>query len=296
MDGDASLRRFARAIAVTAPQKTAALRTGAAIARKLHSVYYPRERYRIRWTPIGAYAKGTATQPPRDIDMAFVLPYELFLRYNRAGSGGQARLLDDVRARLIQRYPSTKIRRDRVVVALDFGTGTHRAEVVPGFQLSHGVLRIPNSSGHGRWDEVQHIAEIKRVANSERYTGGKTRDLIRLLKVWQAQVPDKGGRRIASLTLELEAVSFLRAWPEATDRTASYEHMVRDFLAHLLAHAGRTRPIPGTRDLKEHGHGWVADAESAHAQAVLACEHSSRKEHDDARHTWGSVFGRRFAP
>jgi tRNA nucleotidyltransferase (CCA-adding enzyme) len=85
---------------------------------------------------IGSWAKHTRIRPPRDIDLVFVLPDDVYLRYENRVGNKQSQLLQEVRDVLRASYPRTDIRGDGPVVGVGFGS--FDVEVVPSFKLSSG--------------------------------------------------------------------------------------------------------------------------------------------------------------
>src|SRR6266446_541789 len=197
--------QFLRNIRITQGQYDDAITKIDGVAGKLHSHYYSTRYNGSTRLIIGSYGKGTQVRPPRDVDILFLMPYEEYVRYNSYSGNGQSQLLQDVKAVLQERYPTTeKIRGDGQVVVVPF-TGGHTVELLPAWRTTDKQYLIPDTHGGGSWKVVDHTAEIANVHNSDSRSNGNTRNLIKMMKVWQAEcsVP------IKSLVLELRAVNFL---------------------------------------------------------------------------------------
>ncbi|MFF7725126.1 hypothetical protein [Streptomyces sp. NPDC008001] len=149
---------------------------------------------------------------------------------------------------------------------------------------------MPNTHDGGSWRRVDHNAEISFVADSDVRTFGNTRNLIRMMKIWQSEcsVP------IKSLVLELRCVEFLRTWEHAPRSTAYYDWMVRDFFAELIKKVNHSREIPGTDEKKQYGDAWLSKANSAHSRAVIACQYEAEDRRTDAALEWRKIFGGQY--
>jgi hypothetical protein len=98
---------------------------------------------------IGSWGKYLATRPPCDIDAYFLLPPEVYHRFQNRIGNRQSALLQEVRDVMLPTYPNTTIQADRHVVLVSFGS--YAVEVVPAFLLTDGRYWICDSVGLGRY-------------------------------------------------------------------------------------------------------------------------------------------------
>lgn len=63
---------------------------------------------------VGSFGRKTGINDISDLDMLYIMPKTKWVDYDK--SGGQLKLLQDVRDAILKRYPNTKIRVDRLVV------------------------------------------------------------------------------------------------------------------------------------------------------------------------------------
>ncbi|GGX62309.1 SMODS domain-containing nucleotidyltransferase [Streptomyces hiroshimensis] len=281
---------FLKNIMVTSDQCASALTSANAIARKLHGHYSNRPYSDDCRLIIGSYGKDTAVNPPRDVDVLFFMPVSEYHRFNGHKYNGQSALLQELKGLFQARYPRTmEIGGDGQVVVVDFSTG-HTVEVLPAWHRQGGGLLVPNTHDGGSWQHVDHKAEIAYVADSDARTNGNTRNLIRMMKVWQkhCSVP------IKSLVLELRSVKFLSTWNRSRESMTFYDWMVRDFFAELVEKANCWHTIPGTSEKKQYGDVWLSKAQSAHRRAVKACEYELASKHIDASLEWQKIFGSQY--
>ena len=70
-------------------------------------------------------------RPPRDVDLLFTPPVDVYHQFNQRIGNKQSQLLQHVAAVLRATYPQTAIRGDGQVVVIGFNT--YRIEVAPAF-------------------------------------------------------------------------------------------------------------------------------------------------------------------
>lgn len=237
---------------------------------------------------VGSWGKSTEIRPPRDIDILFKLPKNVYDRYQQLpyGRNKQSELLQEVKRVLERSYTTTDMRGDGQVVTVKFGS--YAVEVAPAFALQNSAqFWICNTHAGGSYKTVDPVAEQEAVKLSNDRTKGNTRDLIRMMKCWQAycSVPMK------SFWIELVAVDFLGTWRHAGNTTVYYDYIVRDFLAHLVARANWTFYVPGTRESIMIGSNWISRAESALERAKKACDYEAATRDFDAGYEWQKIFG-----
>ena len=281
---------FLSNIALTADNRADAKTKYDGVAKKLHIHYYGTTYDGSTKLLIGSYGKRTAVRPPRDVDVLFLMPFADYARFNNYQGNGQSALLQEIRSVLQEKYSTTeKIRGDGQVVVVPFKNG-HTVEVLPAWRSKGKQYIIPNTHDGGSWKIVDHDAEFANVGDSDTRSDGNTRNLIKMMKAWQAEcsVP------IKSLVLELRAVNFLAKWKYFDNGTTYYDWMVRDFFEGLIAKANSWCTIPGIEEKRYYGNAWLSRAESAYNRATKACEFESEKKEYDAAVEWRKIFGSQY--
>lgn len=184
-------------------------------------------------------------------------------------------------------YPATAIRGDGQVVVVPFAT--FKVEVVPAFATSSTepyLICDTNDGGCFKFSDPK--AEIRLLDYRDGLAHGDTRNLIRMLKVWQRFCNVPG---MKSFYLELLAQDFLSSWEYVGKSSVYYDWMCRDFFTMLL---GETLVcVPGTNEIIYLGDAWKTRAESARAAAVEACEDDPDYPHLVSSH-WQKIFGTDF--
>ncbi len=254
------------------------------VCKKLHDHYYTSEYTGSTKLLIGSYGKKTNIRPARDVDVIFKLPpdkYKTDSNYNY-----QSYLLQEVRDILQEKYPSSDIRGDGPVVVVNF-SNDHFIEVVPAIELTSNKFYIPITTDGGYWKLDDPRALFKFIDDSDSSTNGNTRNLIRMIKRWQAvcSVP------IKSMVIEIRAVLFLIDYENKDKSSMYYDWMVRDYFKQLIEKAGNEYKLPGLTEKIPYGDAWKSKAESAYSRAVKACEYESDKNEELATEEWKKIFG-----
>jgi Second Messenger Oligonucleotide or Dinucleotide Synthetase domain len=234
---------------------------------------------------IGSWGKNTRLRPSRDIDILFLLPSEVYWRFQSRNENRQSQLLQEVRYVLGQTYSQTALRGDGQVVSVPFSSMP--VEVVPGFRCTDGTIIICDTNDGGRYKKSSAEAEAYELDASDRSWNGNTRALARMLKQWQRErnVPLK------SFQLERLAVEFLRVWPFRHRDVFWYDWMVRDFLAYLISRANGYLFMPGTGECVALGNEWLSRAITAHSYARQACDYERENYEALAGYEWRQIFG-----
>jgi len=237
---------------------------------------------------VGSWGKATEIRPPRDIDLLFILPVSVYYRYQRVRDNRQSRLLQEVKGVLGNTYSRTQLRGDGQVVVVPFES--YKVEVIPAFALGDGKFLICNTHWDGSYKITDPITEVQSIERSSIATGGNTRDLIRLIKRWQAHcnVP------LESFCIELLCKGFLDIWALGGKVYIGYDLMVRDFFAHLITRSFPFLLAPGTGELVFVGGAWKSQATTAFRRAERACSYEYLGLSVCAAIEWQGIFGTDF--
>lgn len=280
---------FLSNLELTKSQRDDAMTKVESVARCLHAKYYQGSYDSGNVVVVGSYGKGTATRPPSDVDMLYLLPVSEYYRINQVFGNGQSQLLQEVKRALADTFPRTDLSADGQVVKAPFVS--FAVEVVPAFRCDDGTFITCHTADGGSWRSSNPHAEYRAIADLDSVCENKATYLTKMLKAWKriCNVPLK------SIVLEIAACSFVRQWPHNQQSIFWYDWMVRDFFAFLLQHKNGTAQIPGLQETLSLGDQWVSRCESAYSRAVKACEY----EHDDfgilAEDEWKKIFGDQFA-
>jgi Second Messenger Oligonucleotide or Dinucleotide Synthetase domain len=277
--------QFHRNLALTPAQFLDGITKGIGVAACLNRYYYGSSSGTDNSFFIGSWAKDTATQPPRDVDLYFLLPPAVHNRFEGYLWNRQSALLQEVKGVLASSYPDTDMSGDGQVVLVRFGT--YAAEVVPAFLLTNGRYWICDTHEGGRYKETDPCTAVRYIHAVDKANSGNLRPLIRMLKAWQSScaVP------IKSFELELLAADFLRQSPWRHNNFFWFDWIARDFFAYLYHRAQSFIAVPGTPETIFLGNEWQSRAETAYWRAVKACDFEERNLVYAAGEEWRNIFG-----
>jgi hypothetical protein len=235
---------------------------------------------------IGSWGKTDRVRPSNDIDVMFILPNEVYFRFQQRSGNIQSQLLQELREVLSLTYSDTEMSGDRQVVVVKFGTIP--VEVVPAFRCSDGSLIICDTKNDGRYKAADPVAELAALDASDTRWNGNTRALARMMKKWQQEREVKG---LKAFQLERLAIEFLASWPFSHHDRFWYDWMVRDFFLFLLGRANKSISMPGTGEVISLGAEWLGEAVRAYKHAIAACVYEQANKEALAGQSWQEIFG-----
>ncbi len=155
---------------------------------------------------IGSWGKQTQVRPPRDVDVTFLLPAEVYHRFQARSGNKQSQLLQEIKDILTGTYSTTRMRADGQVVMVPFNSTA--IEVAIGFRCNDGNIIICDTNDGGRYKTSTAEAEAVELNAIDSKYNGNARALIRMVKQWQRErnVPLK------SFQIERLAIEFIQTW------------------------------------------------------------------------------------
>lgn len=280
--------QFLANLELTSKQRGDAIKKVQSVGKCLHAKYYAGDYTGDSVVVVGSYGKGTATRPPSDIDMLYILPHDEYNRIDSLTGNRQSRLLQEIRETLVKSFPRTEISADGQVVKVSFSS--YFIEVVPAFLCSDRTYLICHTANGGSWRASNPIAEYRAIADVDAAYQVKATHLIKMLKAWKrnCNVPLK------SIALEIAASSFIRQWQHNDQSILWYDWMIRDFFRFLWHHKNGTAQIPGIQEIICLGDSWASRCKSAYLRAVKACEYEYHNDGILAEREWKKIFGDQF--
>ncbi|ATF16991.1 hypothetical protein PhaeoP128_00323 [Phaeobacter gallaeciensis] len=233
---------------------------------------------------VGSRGKFTSIGPPRDVDVLFWLPPSVYDRFQARTGNIQSQLLQEVKTVLQKKFYSTAVKGDGPVVKIPFTT--FNVELIPAFKLDTGNYWVCFTNDGGSYKTAAYDAEKDAISQSNDSCGGKTRELVRMMKKWQehCSVP------IKSFWIELVAIEFLQTWEHRDKGKVYYDYMVRDFLLFLKNKRFGNVYAPGTYESMYLGDAWYSRADTAHQRAIKACSYET-SDVGAAGDEWRKIFG-----
>ncbi len=257
------------------------------VVKTLNQAYWNSDSETEHAFYIGSWAKKTHIRPPRDVDLYFLLPIEMYNRFEQYKGNKQSAILQEVKSKLLASYPLSDIKGDGPVVLAGFWT--FNVEIVPAFvyDANDRSYYVCDTKDGGKYKMTKPLHEVDAIEFADKRNNYNVRSLVRMLKCWQAycSVPLK------SFYLELLAIDFFDQWAYKDRGYFYYDWMCRDFFAWLITKANSFVIAPGTYETMWIGDVWQSKAESAYKRAVKACEHEYNSREGDAGDEWQKIFG-----
>ena len=280
--------QFSTELALTPLQRTDGLTKASGVVGCLNRRYYGSDSRTDHSFFIGSWGKNTAGRPPRDVDLYFVLPVEVYYRFQGHVWNRQSALLQEVKSALAETHPDTHMSGDGQIVLVRFGS--YSVEVVPAFLLKNGSYWICDSNNGGRYKENNPWAEANHIDAVDQATNCNLRPLIRMIKAWQehCSVP------IKSFQLELIAAEFLAQSPWRKYDLFWFDWISRDFFLFLYWKANKSIAVPGSSEIIYLCNDWQSRAESAYWRAVNACDYERDNKVEQAGEEWQKIFGQQI--
>jgi hypothetical protein len=272
-------------LAITPSQREDGTTKQAGVRACLNSHYFGTTSETANSFLIGSWGKGTQVRPSRDIDILFLLPGNVWQRYQQRDGNKQSQLLQEVKDVLSASYSQTTLRGDGQVISIPFNSIP--VELSPGFRCQDGSIIICDTNNGGRYKISTAEAEERELSESDRLWSGNTRPLAQMLKQWQREqnVPMK------SFVIERMALHFLNQWSYSNHDVFYYDWMVRDFFAWLLRFVNGNITMPATGEVIQLSSEWRVRAQRAHLNAVSACEYEYISNGALAGEHWQKIFG-----
>ncbi len=216
--------------------------------------------------------------------MLYIMPAGKWDDYKNKG---QQRLLDDAAAAIRQRYPSTEIYADTLVVVIQYQN--FRIEAQPVFKEADGSYTYPYAKSGGCWRTTKPQDELDTTSSVNGEKNGNLRLLARMARAWR----NKHGVAMGGLLIDTLAHNFLVS-TTAYDNTAygSCCYMMRDFLAYLADQPNQDR--------------YAALGSGQHVKVYKKFQSKAKKgleltknaieagEEEIANNRWRKVFGRGY--
>lgn len=293
---DRRFRRFATGLEMTPNQLEDYNTKLREITQCLNRAYWPHlaaGSTDITWLVGGSWSKQTQARPGSDIDLIFLLPWEMRDRYQKRTGNKQSQILQEVKNVLIPSNPRTDIKGDGPTVVVDFSTV--KIEVVPAFLCEPAVgindinlrVQVCDTNDGGRYKIAAPVAERVQAQQANAASQGNFIALARMMRTWKryCNVPVK------SVALDQMIIAFLARYEYAKETPFWHDWMVRDFFAFMLTQKRNFALLPVSFEIIQFGDEWVSRAETAYKTACRACEHEKLDHNAEAGEEWQKIFG-----
>ncbi|KAF1701682.1 nucleotide-binding domain-containing protein [Pseudoxanthomonas suwonensis] len=234
---------------------------------------------------VGSFGRKTGINDISDLDMLYIMPKTKWVDYDK--SGGQLKLLQDVRDAILKRYPTTEIRVDRLVVTVTY-TNFH-VEVQPVFEQEDQSYRYPDTKNGGSWKITKPRPEMQAVADLDGAKNSNLRRLCKMTRAWK----NKHGVSMGGLLIDTLAFNFLSSTAAYDAKSfGCYDELGRDFFKYLADLPEQSEyAAPGSRQRVKVKKKFQRKAQKAYDLCLKAIESAGSSNVNDK---WKKVYGRPF--
>ena len=235
--------------------------------------------------PIQGRLRNTGINGISDLDMLYIMPKTKWDTYNKVG--GQLKLLQDTKEAILKRYPTTKVRVDRLVVTVTY-TNFH-VEVQPVFEQDDKSYKYPDTKNGGSWKFTKPKEEMTAIADLDALKNSNLRRLCKMARAWK----NKHGVGMGGLLIDTLAYNFLSSTSDYDSRSYSfYDWLNRDFFKYLSELPEQTEyAAPGSRQRVRVKRKFQRRAKKAYELCLKAIEAEGK---DNINEKWKAVYGRPF--
>lgn len=233
---------------------------------------------------VGSFGRSTGINGISDLDMLYIMPKGKWDTYK---SGKQLKLLQDAKDAIKARYPSTKVKVDRLVVTVTY-TDFH-VEIQPVFEQDDGSFKYPDTKDGGSWKITKPKEEMAEIASKDDEKNSNLRRLCKMARSWK----NKHGMEMGGLLIDTLAYNFLSGTDEYDTKSyLYYDQMSRDFFKYLSELENQDYyAAPGSRQRVKVRRKFQRKAKKAYKLCMKAIEAEKQKNVNDK---WRKVYGRPF--
>lgn len=234
---------------------------------------------------VGSFGRRTGIKGISDLDMLYIMPKAKWDDYDKVG--GQLKLLQDTKDAILKRYPSTKVRVDRLVVTVTY-TNFH-VEVQPVFEQDDKSYKYPDTKNGGSWKVTKPRKEMAAVANLDAVKNSNLRRLCKMVRAWK----NKHGIGIGGLLIDTLAYNFLNSTSDYDNKSyLSYDGLSRDFFKYISDLPEQSEyTAPGSRQRVKVKKKFQRRAKKAYELCLNAIEAEGK---ENVNEKWKAVYGSPF--
>jgi len=269
---------------VVANAETISLRYGELTAA-LNKAFRDTESKEANSLQVGSFGRKTGIKGISDLDMLYIMPMGSWEKYNTAG--GQLKLLQATKDAIAARYPSTKVRVDRLVVTVTYLN--FHVEVQPVFKQDDSSFKYPDTKNGGCWRTTKPREEMKAVADLDAAKNANLRRLCKMARAWK----NKHGVAMGGLLIDTLAYNFLASTTVYDTKSyLYYDELSRDFFEFLADQADQDEyAAPGSRQRVRVKKRFQRKAKKAHDLCLRAIAAQGQANANDK---WKRIYGRDF--
>lgn len=233
---------------------------------------------------VGSYGRKTGIKGISDLDILYIMPKSSWDDFK---NGGQSRLLQKCCKAISDRYKTTTVKVDRLVVQVEYQN--FKVEVQPVYEQEDGSYKYPDTYQGGSWKFTKPRAEMNEMNSSDDKSNGNLRHLCKMVRAWK----NKHGVGIGGLVID----TFVHRFFQQSDQYdevgyEAYGELSRDFFEFLAGQpkVERINALGSGQHVKIRG-AFRRKAREAFDLCEDAIEDSGNKS---ANEKWRSIFGRGY--
>ncbi|WP_422409585.1 MULTISPECIES: nucleotide-binding domain-containing protein [unclassified Endozoicomonas] len=232
---------------------------------------------------VGSYGRWTGIRGISDLDMLYIMPVGKWETYKN----DQSKLLKDTKEAIKARYPSTKLKVDRLVVQVVYKS--FMVEVQPVFENDDGSFQYPDTYGDGQWKPTKPRLEIEAMKEFVEQKNKNLRKLCKMTRAWK----NKHGVGMGGLLIDTLAYNFLKSTNAYDNKSfAYYDEMCRDFFKYLSEEPDKDYYLAlGSNQQVKVKKKFQKKAKKAYNLSLKAIEAGTS---NSAHKKWKAIFGRPF--
>ena len=256
------------------------------ITQCLNQHYWDSDSETAHSRQVGSYGRQTAIHGVSDLDMAFVLPYEVYQRFHAYESNGQSALLQEVKRVVKDLYKWKDISGDGQIVCIPFRR--FKIELLPVFLDTNRDYIYADTNNGGAWKTTKPIKEIDAITELNKNKNRNLKRLCKMVRSWK----NTHGVNMGGLLIDTFCYNFLNQTKEYDSGSYGlYKYMVRDFFAFLVSQdESQTQwRAPGSNQVVYKKGAFHPKAKKAFRRCVEALEDEA-----NSHKKWKRVFGRAF--
>jgi len=234
---------------------------------------------------VGSFGRKTGINGISDLDMLYIMPKAKWNEYNKAS--GQLKLLQDAKEAILKRYPSTKVRVDRLVVTVSY-TNFH-VEVQPAFEQEDKSYKYPDTKNGGSWKITKPREEMDAITDLDSAKNSNLRRLCKMARAWR----NKHGVAMGGLLIDTLAYNFIDSTSEYDEKSyLYYDWMSRDFFKYLSELPEQSEyAAPGSRQRVKVKKKFQKKAKKAFSLCLKAIDSEGK---EGVNNKWKKIYGRPF--
>lgn len=155
------------------------------LSKALNEEYYDSDSVDEHCLVVGSVGRQTAVSNASDLDLLFILPHEVYARFDAYESNGQSALLQEVKTAISRRCPKMNVKADGQAVVIGFTDRGYSIDMVPAFEQTDGSFIYPDSNKGGSWKRTDPVPEQDACSNLFKKTDGDGKRLCNALRIWK---------------------------------------------------------------------------------------------------------------